>query len=383
MRRTAILLVVLCSLARTASATTARDLRERIAVDGSVSDFAGDEWVLDASTAFREMPGDSRWGLDNDIAAIAVTWDDHYLYAAVPAATNAGTLMLFIDTMCGGAPGLASVERFRRNVEFGGSTPNFLLAASRAAPVPVAGYLDCTRPMNIIEEGAFDAVYLQDGAEGGALEVAIPWELLGDFSGGAEGVRLPEKGAALSLLAIVTGGEGTGAGDAAPDPSVVLDDDSTRTAICDNRVILPLDQDGDGILDAGVSPRAAASYAVAPAAQGTETDGAFALRLPLEKKLFTPNDGEPAVFTVALDESGFAGTVYLTVTIYSSDGRAVRKLRAEEPAVFASGTESVEWDYKDDGGELVPGGIYIVAAAAGPGRGAPKNAVKAAFAVAR
>jgi flagellar hook assembly protein FlgD len=109
----------------------------------------------------------------------------------------------------------------------------------------------------------------------------------------------------------------------------------------------------------------------------------FALRIPLEKKLFTPNTNSPAVFPVVLDTRDTAGTVYLTVTIYSSDGRAVRKLREETPSEFASGTEPVDWDFKDDRGGVVPGGIYIIAAAAGPGRGAPKNTVKAAFAVAR
>ncbi len=71
------------------------------------------------------------------------------------------------------------------------------------------------------------------------------------------------------------------------------------------------------------------------------------------------------------------------MTIYSSDGRVVRKLREETPSEFASGTERVEWDFKDDRGGVVPGGIYIIAAAAGPGSGAPKNTVKASFAVVR
>jgi hypothetical protein len=383
MKRTAILLLVFFSLARPLSAATAHDLRHRFAVDGSTADFLEDEWVLDGSTPFRERPGDSRWGLDNDIAAIAVSWDDYNLYAAVPAVTNAGTLMLFIDTMCGGAPGLAATERFRRNVEFGGLSPNFLLQASRSSFAPLAAYLDCTRPMNLVEEGAYRAVYLQDGLESGALEAAIPWEVLGDFERGADGVRLPEIGASLSLLAIVTGGEGTGAGDAAPDPSAALEDDSTRTAVCDNHVILPLDENGDGILDVGVSPRSAARYAVPPAEEGANASQVFALRIPLGTKLLVPNYSQPFVFPVALDTRDYAGTVYLTVTIYSSDGRVVRKLREEDSAEFASGEERIEWDYKDDGGGVVPGGIYIIAAAAGPGREAPKNTAKAAFAVAR
>ena len=383
MKRVTALLLVLCAFAPPLLAATAPDLRHRITINGVTTDFVNDEWVLDAATALGERPGDSRWGLDNDISAVAVTWDNYNLYAAVPAVTYAGTLMLFIDTMCGGVEDLVTQEYFRRNVEFGALTPNFLLRVSRSAPVPLAGYLDCTRPMNLVEEERYVGVYLQDGLDGGALEVAIPWEVLGDFERGSAGVRLPDVGAVLSLVAIVTGGDGTGAGDAAPDPSVVLEDDSTRTAIVDNHIILPLDGDGDGILDMGVSPRSAVRYAVSPEAEGTATSQVFALRIPLENKLLSPNYYERAVFPVVLDTRDYTGTVYLTVTIYSSDGRVVRKLREEAPSEFASGQERVEWDYRDDHGGVVGGGIYIVAAAAGPGKGAPKNTVKAAFAVAR
>ena len=59
---------------------TAPDLRTRIIIDGNPTDFDDDEWVVDASTAFRESPGDSRWGLDNDVERIAVTWDNYNVY---------------------------------------------------------------------------------------------------------------------------------------------------------------------------------------------------------------------------------------------------------------------------------------------------------------
>jgi len=383
MKRVTALLLALCALALPLLAATAPDLRHRIAINGITTDFASDEWVLDAATAIRERPGDSRWGLDNDISAVAVTWDNYNLYAAVPAVTYGGTLMLFIDTMCGGVEDLVTQEYFRRNVEFGGLTPNFLLRVSRSSPVALAGYVDCTRPMNLVESERYAAVYLQDGLDGGALEAAIPWEVLGDFERGPAGVRVGTEDAVLSLVAIVTGGDGTGAGDAAPDPSVLLEDDSTRTAVVNNHIVLPLDDDGDGILDMGVSPRSAARYAISPEAEGTETNQIFALRIPLGNKLLVPNYNEAAVFPVVLETSDYTGTVYLTVTIYSSDGRVVRKLREEAPSEFASGQERVEWDFKDDRGVVVGGGIYIIAAAAGAGKGAPKNTVKASFAVAR
>lgn len=383
MKRVTALLLVLCAFAPPLLAATAPDLRHRITINGVTTDFVNDEWVLDAATALGERPGDSRWGLDNDISAVAVTWDNYNLYAAVPAVTYAGTLMLFIDTMCGGVEDLVTQEYFRRNVEFGALTPNFLLRVSRSAPVPLAGYLDCTRPMNLVEEERYVGVYLQDGLEGGALEVAIPWEVLGDFERGPAGVRLPDVGAVLSLVAIVTGGDGTGAGDAAPDPSVVLEDDSTRTAIVDNHIILPLDGDGDGILDMGVSPRSAARYAVSPPVEQTTASQIIALRIPLEKKLFSPRLEDRVLFGVVLDTRDYTEPVYLTVTIYSSAGDPVRTLRDETPTSFPAGTEWVEWDFKDDRGGVVPGGIYIIAAGGGAGKGTPKNTAKASFAVVR
>jgi hypothetical protein len=237
--------------------------------------------------------------------------------------------------------------------------------------------------MNLVEEERYVGVYLQDGLDGGALEAAIPWEVLGDFERGPAGVRLPDVGAVLSLVAIVTGGDGTGAGDAAPDPSVVLEDDSTRTAIVDNHIILPLDGDGDGILDMGVSPRSAARYAFSPPVENTTASQIIALRIPLEKKLFSPRLEDRVLFGVVLDTSDYTEPVYLTVTIYSSAGDPVRTLRDETPTSFPAGTEWVEWDFKDDRGGVVPGGIYIIAAGGGAGEGTPKNTAKASFAVVR
>lgn len=382
--------LVFCALATSLHATTAPDLRSRIAVDGVTSDFENDEWVLDAATGFRERPGDSRWGRDNDISAIAVTWDNYNLYLAVPAVTVAGTLMLFLDTMCGGVEDLTTQDYFRRNIEFGGLTPNFLLCVNRSSRESLAGYADCVRPFNLIDNTRYQSVYLQDGVRDGALELAIPWEVLGDFARESRGVRVPSASAVLGIVAVVTGGVGTGAGDAAPDPSVVLEDDSTRVAVVDNHVIVPLDGDGDRILDTDVSPRQVARYAVSTEAQGTTARQTLALRIPLDKKLFSPLDEDEVLFPVVLDSRDYTEPVHLTVRIFSSAGYVVRTLLEESPTDFSAGAPSggsktvwVEWDFKNDRGEIVPGGIYILAVSGGAGKGTPKNTAKASFAVMR
>ena len=303
------------SAAASALGATAPDLRSRIYIDGRTGDFEQDEWVLDSTTRFREPPADSRWGRDNDIRAIAVTWDHFYLYVAVPAVTTDGTLMLFIDTTCGGVANLTDQDYFVRNVEFGGMTVNLLVRVDRIAARPVAGFVDCTRPFNLIEHTRYESVYLQDGVTDGALELALPWEILGDFERDSGVVRVPSRSAAIGIVALVTGGEGSGAGDAAPDPSVVLENDSTRVAVVDNHVIVPLDGDGDGVLDMGVSPREAASYAVSAGAQGTRARQVLSLRIPLEEKLYSPLRDAEARFPVTLDSPEYTEPVFVTARV--------------------------------------------------------------------
>jgi hypothetical protein len=41
------------------------------------------------------------------------------------------------------------------------------------------------------------------------------------------------------------------------------------------------------------------------------------------------------------------------------------------------------WDGRDRQGNLAPGGIYVLAVSGGPGANAPKNTVKASFAIVR
>jgi hypothetical protein len=293
------------------------------------------------------------------------------------------TLMLFVDAACGGVDDLTTQEFFRRNIEFGGMSPNFLLRVNRTSLEPIAGFVDCVSPFNLIEDGKYQSRYVQDGVSGGALEVAIPWEQLGDYERTGDGVRVPPGRPVLGVLAVITGGESTGAGDAAPDPSIVLENDSTRVAITDNHVRIPLDSDEDGFLDIGISPRAAATYAVSTDAQGTSVRQVFMLRIPLETKLFSPSAGVPAEFTVVLDTDDYTEPVYVTAKVFSSAGYTVRSLLNDEPVDFSAGKIGIEWDFKDDRGDTVGGGVYIIAVSGGAGSGTVKNTAKASFAVIR
>jgi hypothetical protein len=361
-------------------ASTAPDLRSQITINGDVSDFAADDWVLDETTTFAENADDSRWGTDNDIRAIAVTWDNFNVYIGVPAVVVSTTLMLFVDVGCGGVDDLHEGSDFRRNIEFSVNTPNILMKVRHMSVPPELAALDCNHPVSVVSPAEYQGIYAQDGSSAGALEVAIPWVLLPGFEEQDGGVSVPEDGRNLRVLAVVTGGLGMGAGDAAPDPSVALENDSTRVAILNNYVELPLDSDGDGTLDIGVSPRAVATYGVAVAEDVREI---LPITLIVEDKLIAPGKGQTLDFRVALSPPDYQQAVYLTGRIYSSSGQLLRVLFEDEPSFLSVGPVAKSWDGRDAGGRIVPGGVYVLAVSGGPGKGSSQNTVTESVAVIR
>ncbi|MEE9270810.1 MAG: hypothetical protein V3V49_11180 [Candidatus Krumholzibacteria bacterium] len=372
-------LLLLITIPTLSIGTTAQDLRSRFHIDGDPSEFTGDEWIVDPFTAFPERAGDSRWGSDNDISAIALSWDNFNLYIAVSAVAVAGDVVLFLDTSCDGLSHLSDAATFRRNIQFQ-MTANFLLQASRGGPDPEAGFVDCSSALKRLDSGRFAAVFFQDAADGGALEVAIPWEVLGRYVRTGGGLALPAAGQTLSVLAAVTAGLGSGAGDAVPDPSVLLENDSTKVAVLNNHVIIPLDSDDDGILDVGVSPRSVVTVATAAGQQRQ----VLPLRVELEKKIISPEEGKPLRFRPFLSPPDYTAPVYVTARVFSAGGHLVRNLFLREPRnLSAGGAPWDEWDGRDDRGAIVPGGVYILAVSGGPVGSGAGSTVKASFAVVR
>jgi hypothetical protein len=382
MKRAAVLFVCVLLLPCVSPSTTSNDLRSRIHIDGRIAEYEANEWVLDASTRLPEREGDSRWGADNDIQAIALTWDLYHLYIAVPCVAFNSTLMLFIDSECGGVGGLDEVEHFRRNIRFSHFTPNLLLATGSTPSLMTVAAIDCNRDLTLLPQDRIDAWFLQDGLQGGALEVAIPWEELGRFERSGTAVAMPVVGAELSLLAVITGEAGTGAGDAAPDPTSLLENDPARPAVCDNAIRIPLDADEDGALDMGVSPRNAVTYLSGET--GSERQN-LPLGLQIAQKVIAPEKGEALQFQPLLALDSYPLPVYLTARVFSSAGQLVDVIYEESPRRF-NGSASMEWDRwdgRDFHGNLVPGGVYILTISGGAARGVATEMVKETFAVIR
>ena len=107
-----------------ARATTARDLRQDIAVDGFVDagEWAADEQIFGYNAAMKmleEPTDDSKWGVNNDISQIHVTWDAYNLYLAGEAKIWGNNLVIWVDAIPGrGMTTMSGLNSWSRNFTF-------------------------------------------------------------------------------------------------------------------------------------------------------------------------------------------------------------------------------------------------------------------------
>lgn len=375
-RRFLVLLAPLVLLLnQSAAATTAVSLSGRIAIDGNLTDWDSDEWVLDDSSTLTETAGDSRWGAGEEILRIGVTWDAEFLYLAVEFRAGAGSVLTALGYAPGGLSSLDGAGRFRRAIDFPFAVN--LLALANARELPVLARVDDRSVLVSVDPATAPAVVYAplEGAAG--FEAALPWSLL-SF---AEPVRF-----AVAL----TGDHGTGAGDAAPDPSIALPASvgpgSKVRASLDRWLSIPADGDQDGVADAGVSPRAAVSVRLDDGATGARDDRIDAT-VSVTPRVFAPDRGEDAVYTVTLEGANSVDEVFVTARVYAADGRLVRVLYEDAMRDVAGSVLAVSpddrWDGRDAGGNVVPGGVYVVAFEWGLTRGERNGRATAGVAVAR
>jgi len=340
-----LLAVALLVLPAASRSTTAADLSSRIHIDGDVSDYAANEWVLDSTSARPERADDSRWGINNDIRRIAVTWDANWLYIAVECNTYDTGVMAWLQYGAGGLGGLEAAGEFRRNIALGDLRPNVFAWGDGAGGVEVAR-VDAGAAFGRVADDQARTAFARDAAGAGAMELALSWELV-----------LASDGV-VQLLAAITGRPEAGAGDGAPDPSATLPATRTARAVLDNALELIVDADLDGSPDTGVSPQAVTT--VVPGT--TPVVRSFPdVSVRTDLRSFAPDLGEEVRF--ALDADADA-RVFASASVYGIDGRRVRVLYQDEVRDLVAGanppaSEDV-WDGRDDSGRVVPGGVYVL-----------------------
>jgi len=352
------------------SGVTAPDLTSRIRIDGRVTEYTPDEWILDATTDFRESDHDSRWGAGNDVWRIATTWDETYLYIAIEGSFHDSALMVFLEHAGGGIPGLISAGTIRRNIEFSSILPNSVVQANRASPDATVAVVSILDPLRYLDPSVYNSMYFQPVHGPGALEIALPWSRV-----------LPLTGY-VKLLACVTGGSGTGTGDAAPDPTELLSANHQALAYLDNAITVPVDANLDGQPDMGIMPRSVVSYEFTQTAP-VAGDGEIGLRL--ETNSFAPDAGEVLRFKVEAATGDDPATVYVSGEVYSVTGQRVRVLFSDEARVFQAGVEPQwdQWDGRDDRGEIVRGGMFVILITGGASPGVVSSSTKQSAAVVR
>jgi flagellar hook assembly protein FlgD len=109
--------------------------------------------------------------------------------------------------------------------------------------------------------------------------------------------------------------------------------------------------------------------------------------LSVTPRVFAPDRGEDATFTVKLEGANSVDDVFITARVYSADGRLVRvlyedALRDVAGSVLAASPDD-RWDGRDAGGNVMPGGVYVVSFEWGLTRGERNGRATGGVAVAR
>jgi len=228
------------------------------------------------------------------------------------------------------------------------------------------------------------------GNIGRSMEIAIPWSSVYLAQTGGPGVRdttlildgqpvtVPKipRGAVLKIAAAVTtGADGFGGPDVAPDPSADLSNESGVPVNVDNWATVSLDEDDnsggsggpDGLPDWNVTPKARIGFRYPPPIFGTRN--CLKNDFAMDRPAFRPDLSEKLHFQVQLDPVPDPADVLnalrrvtVTANVFDSRGRFVRNLYIAQsrPVLATTNPQFDVWDGRDDRGELVRPGVYMV-----------------------
>ncbi|MFH1681156.1 MAG: hypothetical protein ABIH26_10990 [Candidatus Eisenbacteria bacterium] len=403
-----------------ALATTGTDLSNRITIDGYSDDFTEDEVVfidtlIDVNgdgipeVVAQERNNDSKWGFNNDINQIKITWDNDNLYIAVDGISWDNNIILLFDYLPGGLEKMTELNSWRRNFVFAGNLlPDLFLATWDGNTTPQLWRFARENQVAQIDISLFETVAtFAQGNTGRSMEARIPWTVfygealerrydadLRDsvyvLPGGIDRVR------SIRIAAILTAGpDGTGGPDSAPDNLGGHTIESSNQVTIDNFAIVPLDDTSyvaggggevfaweEGVVDT-LPPDSLPDIGV-----GITERRSFAFTPPFPQKNFTfsslnllrpvvsPETGDFLRFEFTLtpepdstDVFDRIRGIYVTAEIYDMRGERVRVLYQYDlrPVVWPGDPGMDFWDGRDESGRIVPGGIYMLRFVVEPG----------------
>lgn len=396
------------------------DLSDRIVIDGFSAEFDSTETVFGINDTFVDdgvpcVPGgsppcpreeslqDSQWGFFNDVNTIHVTWDKKNLYIAVDGISWGNNVMLFFDTtrqnrsdLGPGLPDLVNSNSWRRNISFANAfAPDFFLATWDGNATPQIWTYQNRRTVAQLPSSSFrTAATFSSNAEGRAMEAAIPWSVVfqrdSTLVSTAYGDTVPVIPAGFDTLRLITcitaGGDGTGSPDSAPDNFSGFQVDGNAPATLDNFVIVPLDRldaagapNPDRVPDMpgvgqnfSVSVLGRRSFLQRPPIAGI----AFSLaNVVVTQGVVSPERGRNLEFRIDLEQNltGAAAqgrSLSVSAEIYDLRGER-RRLLYQNQRIAVPDLASYagnRWDGRDERGQIVEGGIYVLRVIMEPGQ---------------
>jgi hypothetical protein len=422
-----LLLPILLSLSPgTALGIPRLDLSERIVIDGFSGEFDPDEHLFQPRPGggLEERTTDSQWGQFNDINQIKLTWDANFVYVAVDGYIFDNNAMIFFDTLepegaNQGLEGLSQVNSWRRAVSFdNGIFPELFLATWDSNTIPQVWQYTGPNQVSQVPQGSFPTVasFSRDLA-GRSMEAAIPWnvfflgegEMEFDPAYGDTVYKLPEFDPVIRICAwITTGADGLGGPDSAPDNLGGHQADAAVPVILDNFIRLRIDRydaagnpEPDGVPDFGHAVRVPTTedlteeeyravvsdfFLAPPPIRGTSVQFA---RLDVVPGVFAPDLGETIGFRFQvgpeIDPSlQDVRKLEFTAQVFNIQGTRVRTIYTGEAFTQADldlpgPLPRNRFDGRDDNGNLVEGGIYVLRLVLDPDR----DQIERAFMVAR
>ena len=343
-------------------AITGQDLSDRIIIDGLSNEFSSDEYIMiDSLGNLLESPVDSYWGEYNDVKQIKITWDLSYLYLAVDACSWDNNVMLFIDIYnTYGIEDMSELNAWQRSFRFYNFNPDYFIGTwdTNDSPqfwkIQVGGAREAELISSIESMASFDS-----GNLNGSMEIKIPWETI-YFDSDHSLLEYPS----IKLLSLITSGENLSSSpDCLPDNLGGMTNDGGQMVVLDNYVEIIIDNNQDGVADIGISPQSRSSFPIQkPPVKPTPLD--------VRKVEFTSNK----TFSPILDEFVSFSLITnrisnFTVQIFDLNGKYINTAERIDSSL------NWRWNGKNDSGDIVPFGIYILRFIADSGEVSHKQTV--------